>query len=170
MTKWNKRTYTLSESFWMLRNALMSLADIRRARRTGGLPDDLFERIMLCVSEVNGCEMCSYHHAQQALEAGMTPHQIQTVLSGDWGEVPEEEVPALLFAQHYVESRGRPTCKSWDRLCALYGPALARGILGAVRMIFVGNLYGMAMGTLKHRLQGERAARDRPLQAAALLM
>jgi AhpD family alkylhydroperoxidase len=58
------------------------------------------ERLMLAVSAVNGCRYCSFVHAQQALKAGLSDPEVRALCAGALGGCPEEELPALLYAQH----------------------------------------------------------------------
>ena len=64
-------------------------------------------------------------------------------------------MPAFLFAQHYADRRGYPTEESWDRIVSLYGEDKAKGILGAVRAIMVGNAHGIAISAFISRLKGK---------------
>lgn len=75
----------------------------------GGLVDFAFrERLMLAVTAVNDCRYCSYFHAQEALKANLSETEIQTLLTGTVENVPAEELPALLYAQHWAESDAKP--------------------------------------------------------------
>ncbi|WP_256205872.1 carboxymuconolactone decarboxylase family protein [Carnobacterium iners] len=38
------------------------------------------ERIMLAVTQVNGCSVCSYTHTKMALEVGMKSEKIKNIL------------------------------------------------------------------------------------------
>ena len=69
-------------------------------------------------------------------------------------DVPADELPAVLFAQHYADSRGSPSKASWERIVERYGLSRARGILGAIRMIMVGNTYGIPWGSFVNRFRG----------------
>ena len=102
------------------------------------------ERIMLAVTEVNGCEVCSYAHARIALEKGLRAEEVRMLLAGDAGAIPADEAIAIAFAQHYADSRGNPTRESWQRLVETQGSAKALGILGAARTMMIGNAYGIA--------------------------
>jgi hypothetical protein len=59
-----------------------------------------------------------------------------------------------MFSQHYAESRGVPSCRAWKRVTEVYGPAKSRGILAAVRIIMMGNAYGVPIGSLLNRFRG----------------
>ena len=66
------------------------------------------ERLMLAVTAVNDCRYCSYFHAQEALKANLSETEIQTLLAGTFDDAPAEELPALLYAQHWAESDAQP--------------------------------------------------------------
>ncbi|WP_324292085.1 carboxymuconolactone decarboxylase family protein [uncultured Sphaerochaeta sp.] len=114
---------------------------------------EFMERIMLAVTEVNGCPLCSYAHTNLALESGMSNEEIQKLLSGDLEKIPLKELPAILFSQHYAESRGKPNLESWNRIVEIYGNQLALGILGAIRMIMMGNAFGIVLSSLQGRFK-----------------
>ncbi len=146
------RHFTLAEVYLAGYRMFRSLPTFRRGRRNGLLPRHFSERLMLTVTEVNRCAVCSYAHTKMALEMGMEPKEIEAMLSGDLAGADPEELPALLFAQHYAESRGRPSEAAWLAVTARYGEAKAYAVLGAVRMMTVGNLYGIPLGGFVSRL------------------
>jgi AhpD family alkylhydroperoxidase len=112
------------------------------------------ERLMLAVTQVNGCALCAWGHTKAALESGMSGEEVRALLGGDLERVPPDEMAAVLFAQHYADTRCRPSPQAWQRIVDLYGAPLAAGILGAVRMIMIGNVYGIAGGAFLGRLRG----------------
>ena len=80
----------------------------------------------------------------------MSNEEIQKMLSGNRC-LPTSEVPAVIFAQHYAETRGNPTLESWQRIVKIYGSYKAKGILGSVRAIMIGNAYGIAWNSFFNR-------------------
>jgi AhpD family alkylhydroperoxidase len=130
------------------------------AKKTKRLDDAFISKIMLSVTEVNGCEICSYHHTEEALKNGMTEEEIETILSGNQDAILQEERIGILFAQHYADKKGKPSKETWERLVSEYGEAKALGILGATRMIMVGNTYGIGAGALKDRIKGKAVAKS----------
>lgn len=109
---------------------------------------------MLAVSEVNGCEMCSYYHTKEALKSGLSEKEIQNMLQGEWKEIPGEEAIAIYFAQHYAESSGNPDAKAWKRVVEKYGEGKAEAILAYIKVIMMGNVYGLAAGSFMNRFKG----------------
>lgn len=149
-----KKKYTIREFYRALYKGLHTFKDLRMGKKSGRLSNHFVERIMLAVTEVNGCEVCSYAHTKIALEQGMDEKEIKGLLSGTASDIPEDEMLAILFAQHYADTKGNPTEESWNRILAAYGEQTALGILGATRLIMAGNIYGLAMSALKSRIKG----------------
>ena len=152
--------YTLGEAYRIAVRAGMTMPFLSRAKRAGLMTEAFKERLMLAVTEVNGCRMCSFVHARIALESGLSAEEIEGMLAGQAQTVPAEELPAVLFAQHYADVRGNPSRAAWEGAVSRYGRARAMAILGAVRGIMLGNAYGIPLGSLLARLRGKRAHVD----------
>ncbi|NCB00308.1 MAG: carboxymuconolactone decarboxylase family protein [Clostridia bacterium] len=154
-----KKIYTHREFYQATVWAIRSLKHLVAARRHKLLSAHQIERIMLAVTEVNGCEVCSYAHTQMALEQGMSSEEIRNILAGDTSDLPESDAVAVFFAQHYADQRGKPSAESWQRLIDQYGEASARGILAAARIMTVANIHGIAISALARRFQGKPVAK-----------
>ena len=146
---------TLTESFIIMTHAFRALPRLKHALSSSTLSKQQEERIMLAVTQVNGCALCSYAHTRMALEAGLSTQEIENMLQGQI-EAPEEDLPALMFAQHYADTRGHPTEKSLKRLKELYGSSQAKAIISAIQVIMFGNAYGIPMGSLLGRIKHEK--------------
>lgn len=153
--KFNKRIYPVRDIYRFTEDALRTVKYLRKARQKGMMGDDFLSRIMLAVTEVNGCEMCSYHHAEVALQNGMSGEEIAEMLSGGSESVPPDQAVAVFFAQHYAESAGCPDREAWGGMVDVYGEEKSLAVLGAVRQIMTGNVYGIAAGALKDRFRGK---------------
>lgn len=165
-----KRFYTPGEFYRILLLGLRTAPRLLRSRRGGELDPEFVERIMLAVTEVNGCEVCSYAHARMALAQGMSREEIQKLLSGNTEGVPAEEAVGIAFAQHYADSRGNPDPAAWLRLVEAYGSTRAFGILGAARVMMIGNAYGIPWSALLSRLRGRPIRNSSiPYEAGMLL-
>ena len=151
-TQFRRRIYNINEFKAAIDDAFAHLPDMKRAMHAGRVDKAFSERIMLAVTQVNGCRYCSYGHTKAALSAGLTPEEIQALLAGEFSDAPPEQLPALLFAQHYAESEGNPDPEAWRRLVETYGPETAQDILANIRMIMVGNLSGNTFDALLYRL------------------
>lgn len=150
-----KRLYCPKDFFRMLVDMFASVGAMRRGRQQKLISTEFGERIMMAVTEVNGCRYCSYFHSQVALKAGMNEKEIRETLSGDFSQAPTEELPALMFAQHYAETGGQPDVETWQRLIETYGQSKAEAIRGFIRAIMIGNAWGNAFDSLRVRLKGQ---------------
>ncbi|HZK33377.1 MAG TPA: carboxymuconolactone decarboxylase family protein [Tissierellaceae bacterium] len=110
---------------------------------------------MLAVTEVNGCEVCSYAHTKAALETGMSNNEIQNMLSGINDDIPSNELSGIIFAQHYADSRGKPSKEALKRIIDVYGQSKAEGIVAVVRIIMMGNAYGIPWSSFINRFKGK---------------
>ncbi len=150
----NKRTATPALLMKLMREVAAHRDDLRAARREGLVDRRFAEKIMLAVTQVNGCRWCNYGHTRAALAAGVRPEELQALMAQEIGQFPEEEAVALAFAQHYAESRDNPDPTAWQRVVDYYGAEKAAAILAYIRMITIGNLYGNTVDALLARLQG----------------
>lgn len=153
--KFGRKLYSFKEMYWILYRGMRTVKYLSKSKKNKEISQKLIERIMLAVTEVNGCPICSYAHTKIALESGMSNEEIQNLLSGIAKDIPTEELPAVMFAQYYADSRGKPSEESWNRLVEIYGLSKSKGILGAVRMIMVGNSYGIAWSSFFNRFKGK---------------
>ncbi len=108
--------------------------------------------IMLAVTYVNGCRVCSYYHTQVLLKEGATGAELKPLLDGTFADLDTEETAALIFAQHYADARGEYDPEAFVTIKEYYGDETAVGILAAVKMIMFGNVNGIALGNLWDRL------------------
>jgi AhpD family alkylhydroperoxidase len=155
-----RKLYSVREAYWIFYNGIRTIKYMSRAKKKKELSQKFIERIMLAVTEVNHCGLCSNYHSKKALERGMSNEEIQHMLRGIMDEVPVEELPAVMFAQHYADTRGNPTKKSWDRLVEIYGLSKSCGILGAIRAIMIGNTFGIPWSSFFNRIRGKADSRS----------
>jgi len=152
--KFGKKLYSVQESYWIFYKGIRTMKYMFKSKRKKELSSRFIERIMLAVTQVNCCAICSYAHTKKALESGMSNEEIQKMLSGILDDVPNSELAGVMFAQHYADTRGNPTMESWQRIVEIYGISKAKGILGSVRTIMIGNAYGIAWSSFFNRLRG----------------
>ena len=155
-----RKLYSVKESYWISYQGIRTMKYMFRAKKNHELSSKFIERLMLAVTEVNQCSICSYAHSKRALESGMSNEEIQKMLSGVMDDVPPGELAAVMFAQHYADTRGHPNTKSWQRIVEIYGITKARGILGSIRMIMIGNTYGIPWSSFFNRLRGRADPRS----------
>jgi AhpD family alkylhydroperoxidase len=126
----------------------------------GELIDPAFrERLMLAVTAVNGCRYCSYAHAGQALIVGLSDREVAALLEGVLAHSPCEQLPALLYAQHWAETDGRPAAAARGRLVERYGQQTVAAMELALRAIHMANLLGNTLDYALYRLSFGRWAR-----------
>ena len=143
MKPFSRRYY---HSLWaMLKDAKIIMGQrnkIKQVMHDGPISDSFRERIMLTVTEVNGCRYCQYAHAKMALDAGLTSSEIEALSEGVFQQCPAEEVPALLYAQHWAEANGEPDAQTREEVVKIYGEEATEAMDLAMRMIRMGNLMG----------------------------
>src|SRR5699024_10303189 len=149
-----KKQHLVSEFYPILKNGFRTVNQLRKNRKNNLLSAECVKRIMLAVTEVNGCEVCSYANTKSDLEMGMSDTEVKQIVTGEKADFPKEEAKAILFAHHYADTKGKPTSKAWEEIKDFYGNEKALGILGAVRMIMIGNSYGIVLSAFKSRLKG----------------
>ncbi len=169
-TGFNKRIYNLSTFTADVRSIIEHMDDLRAAFRGGRVNRAFAEKIMLVVSQVNGCRYCQFGHTRAALAAGVSPEELQKLFQGEFGEFPKEEVIALTFAQHFAETQCQPEPQAWQRLVDFYGEQTAKDILAYLRMITLGNLFGNTFDALLCRLAGKPALGSRFLDEIGVLL
>jgi len=137
---------------------LRDLRAVRRERRrvralhNGESVNAAFrERLMLAVTQVNGCRYCTYVHAKAALRAGVGFADVAALADGAIEGCPREQIPALLYAQHWAESDGKPDPEARQRVLETYGEAGTEAVELSLRAIRVGNLVGNSVDYLLYR-------------------
>lgn len=150
------RTYTPGEAYTVTYEMLRTIRFFPRGKKKTPLSFAFVERLMLAVTQVNGCAICSYQHTAEALKAGLSAEEIREILSGSLESIPPEEGVAVLFAQHYTEAKGRPQKESWLRLVQNYGERKALSILAVIRTIMFGNVFGIPLSSLHNRIRGKK--------------
>jgi AhpD family alkylhydroperoxidase len=149
-----RRTYSGPTDFlrdiWFL---IGSRALVKAAMKSGAIGFGFRERLMMVVTEVNGCRYCSWYHSAQSIKAGLSEHELRDLLAGqipDGG--PAEEIPALLYARHWAQTDARPDPEAARRLAEAYSGERAAMIEVILRMIRAGNLMGNTLDWLLYRL------------------
>jgi AhpD family alkylhydroperoxidase len=155
LKQFNRRIYNSLGDFWRdVRFPLQNRAQLRRAMK-GDLVSFAFrERLMLAVTAVNGCRYCSYYHAKEAVKAGLPDEELRRMLEGIVEGAPADELPALLYAQHWAEANGQPDPAARQKLAQTYGAERAEAIETVLRMIRMGNLLGNSGDYWLYRLSG----------------
>lgn len=162
--------YSITECYKITYYAFRSIPHLIKAKKKYGMSQEFSERIMLAVTEVNQCSICSYGHTKMALEAGVPENEIKDLLAGNFENLPKEEIEALLFAQHYADTRANPSLNTWKQIVKKYELGPAKGILGNIRMIMWGNAYGIASSSFINRFKGEADKRSSLLYELIIML
>lgn len=149
-----KRKFGYGEFYRILLAAMRAMPNMAKNRRQGVLSPQFLERIMLAVTEVNGCAACSYAHTRMALKEGLDSSEIAAMLSGNTGQVPVGEAKAIMFSQHFAEAKGLPERTTFNLLVDEYGYEKAQAILSAAQVILFGNAYGIPFSAFISRIKG----------------
>lgn len=150
------RVFKMKEQIRNIHLAAKGYVLLRTSRKYRIFNKKIKERIMLAVTEVNGCSMCSYVHTKVALGSGMDAECIQGILGGDISMIPIEDAVAVMFGQDYAASKDYPSDVSLKRIEEEYGKDKADLIVAACRMITMTNGMGTSMEYFWNRLRFKR--------------
>jgi len=131
---------TPGEFYGVLRSSLAAVLGAIGTRREHRVSQAFAEKLMLAVSGVNECTFCSYRHTRTALEQGVSQDEIRALIAGDVAGFAGEEAIGIAYAQHWAESRGRPSAAARDRAVSCYGEDRVRYMEVFMRMVELGNL------------------------------
>jgi AhpD family alkylhydroperoxidase len=153
MESFKRRIYNspkgmLQDVRWTMRNRKR----VREAMNGTAVSFPFRERLMLAVTAVNGCRYCSYYHAKEAVKAGLPDDELQKMLVGVVDDAPADELPALLYAQHWAEMDGVVETAVKQQFIQIYGAERAQAIETVLSMIRQGNLWGNTLDYLIYRL------------------
>jgi AhpD family alkylhydroperoxidase len=141
--KFNKRLYHSFGEFIADMRYVFARRDKMKTLMRGETISLAFrERLMMAVTEVNGCRYCNYYHTRLALDAGISAEELADIGAKSFASSPPEEQPALLYAQHWAESNAKPDAEAVARIRQIYGEETAELIDLSLRVIRVGNLSG----------------------------
>nr|WP_321261463.1 carboxymuconolactone decarboxylase family protein [uncultured Sphaerochaeta sp.] len=149
-----KRKFSVQDLYRGIMLVPEAVSGLKYNRKHKVVSTDFLERMQLAVTEVNGCAACSYAHAHMALKQGISSEEIYSLLSGDGALVRPEEGKAIMFAQHFANTGGFPDIETYRTIETTYGINEARVMLSAIRMMQVGNIYGIPFSAFISRLKG----------------
>jgi AhpD family alkylhydroperoxidase len=160
MPAFSRRYYQNFRVFWQdVRKFIKSRKEIRKVTRHQPLSRAFRERLMVAVTAVNGCRYCQFAHARIALRAGIPEEELRQLLNGELVNSPPDEVPALLFAQHWAESGGNPDPSVRQSMAQTYGTEEMDAIELTLRTIQIGNLLGNTWDYFLHKISFGRWGR-----------
>ncbi len=148
-----KRLTSTNVFYSYLRDLIGNISAVKTSKSR--LDEQFQNKILLAVTQVNGCRYCSYLHTKHALESGMSEEEITSLLAGEVGDINDEESVALIFAQHYAETQANPDPESVERLFNTYGEDKSDDIIATIQAIMAGNIHGISIDLLQSRLRGK---------------
>ena len=154
MKPFPRRLYTCFGDFWWdIRFIMRNRPKLKLAMRGDMISKKFRERLMLMVTEVNGCRYCSYYHAKEALKAGISDDELEFLMAGAIPtNTPKDEIQALLYAQHWAEANSHPDPEIQQKLMDTYGIEKSNAIEMVLRVIRVGNLSGNLWDYILYRI------------------
>jgi AhpD family alkylhydroperoxidase len=154
MKPFPRRLYASFGDFWLdIRYILQNRQRLKIAMRGDMISNKFRERLMLMVTEVNGCRYCSYYHAREALKAGISNDELEALISGTIPtSTPKEEFPALVYAQYWAEVNAKPDPEIQQKFIDTYGVEKSEAITVILHMIRVGNLSGNLWDYILYRI------------------
>jgi AhpD family alkylhydroperoxidase len=156
----SRREFKRKFSIWELYRAFLytpkAISKLIGNNKSNLVDKKFVERLQLAVTEVNGCFACSYQHAKMALRQGMSNEEISSFLSGGDEFIELDEARAIMFAQHFADSKGFPKKYAYDSIVKEYGEKQACIILSAVQIMIAGNMYGIPYSAFQSRLKGHK--------------
>lgn len=157
----NKRIFTIREHFRIMNHAAKSFDMLIYVKKHKLFDKKFKERIMLAVTEVNGCELCSYVHTKMSLSSGMNSVEIKEILNGIKDDVPSDELVGVLFGEYFASSHELPDRAMVNRLIEEYGRDKAKIICAILGMITLTNSMGISMGLFKERIMFNRVKKSK---------
>jgi AhpD family alkylhydroperoxidase len=151
---YKKKIYSYTQFFRAMVCFFNTLPYLSKAKKMKLINKQFIERIMLAVTEVNGCSLCSYQHTKIALKSGLTTQEIQALLEGETKGLKQDEVIGVLFGKHVADQNGLFDQVYLSRVIKEYGKDKAYGVLGAIRVIMFTNIMGIAIGIIVDTLSG----------------
>lgn len=150
------RIFTVKDFYKHLKIALANFSNIRKASKNTYVDKAFNEKIMLAVTQVNGCRFCSYVHTKNAIDAGASEEEINAMLNGELGEMDSDESLALMFAQHYADTDGDYDQATYQKFVTHYGEEKSRDILATIQAIMAANIHGIAVDAFQGRFKGNK--------------
>jgi AhpD family alkylhydroperoxidase len=154
----SKHFFTPASFQATLSDFLSHSGELRRAMRGGKLGRAFGERVMLAVSQVNGCRGCSFAHSRFALREGVPAEEVRRLAAGDLQGQPGDTLIALLFAQHHADTGGNPEPAAQQRLETVYGEDGAREVRAYIQLAMMTSLFNNTLEAIWSRLLGRPAA------------
>ena len=153
MDRFNRRLYRTIGEFTSDLWRILALRKAIKPLMRGETLDPAFrERLFLAATAVNRCRYCSNYHARIAFEKGISKEEIAALDDKVLDGSPEEQLPALLYAQHWAESGGHASPEMDERLLQIYAVQQVKAIQLSLLIIRTANLLGNTWDYVLYRL------------------
>jgi len=156
MSEKQSRVFKVNEQIKNIYYGAKGFVLLKSSRKKKIINKKFKEEIMLAITEVNGCSMCSFVHTKLALSTGMSKQEIKNILDGNTNDIPLEDAVAVLFAQNFAYSKEEVSTEALRRIIEDYGKEKAELILAACYMITMTNGMGTSMDHFYMRLRFKR--------------
>lgn len=141
MVKETLRTFdSPGEYFSLFRMTFSRMRGLRKIPQEQKISPQFREKLMVAVSAVNQCAYCSYLHTRTALEQGISREEIDTIFKNDVSQFSEEDLPGILFAQHFAETKGNVSEEALKNIEEKYGTITTGQMLAFLQTVLFGNL------------------------------
>lgn len=147
------RVFSLKEYVKIMNSASRVLVKRKKKRL---ITKQMKERLMLAVTKVNGCSLCSFVHTKIALSTGMTNEEIKLILDGEYKEISDDELLAVLYAEHYADTHEAPDEDFNHKILEYYGKEKCEGIKCICCVITMTNALGITMDHFWQRITFRR--------------
>lgn len=164
------KIFTTSAFYRHVKTFLTHFPELLKSRKTDNVSKAFSEKIMLAVTQVNGCRLCNYVHTKSAINEGISEEEINALLNGELGDIGKDETLALMFAQHYADTDGNTDKQAYAKFASHYGEQKARDIMVSIRTIMIGNIYGISMDALQARIKGKKMKDSKLIHEIGILL
>jgi AhpD family alkylhydroperoxidase len=148
-----RKSCSIKEFVYLIDDAFISMKDYKKVMKEKQIDEMFKEKIMLAVTEINGCELCNAYHTKNVEKLETSQIKVAPLVIQELHIATTKEDIALEFAKHYALENGNYSKNKWNELVEAYDKETAKGILGVVRIIMMGNVHGIAAGALLDRLK-----------------
>ena len=151
---YKKKIFNFKTSFQSFGDVLKALRKARPFLKKNIVSKAFSERVMIAITNVNGCVYCSWFHSKQAVKSGVSKKEITELFDFKFAELPDREIPAIIFAVQWAEANKRPEKAMLEEFESHYSKNEILALKFFMNAIYVGNLAGNTFDTFLSRLKG----------------
>ncbi len=160
MEYFTKRILNLSNWIKYFIQFILYLPRIGIIKISKRISHSLQEKILLSTTSVNKCILCARFASEMAFKEGVNQEEILSILNMDLNKnnkCNKDDIIALLFAQNYAETNGKPNKDIKEHLYNYYGKNKADDIVVLTKKSHFFNLSGNTYSAFISRLKGQKA-------------